>query len=471
MNRPPRTKIAPPPSIVSVPAERPFTNRRRCTVRVGWSWFWQWDVVQTRSGSHVFMYRIRRALWPSRVTRPPPSMTTSGLSLKTFAVAFIAMVTGFGPQSKVMTPPWATAFTTAAEVQLPGVPVPTTWSGSEVSTGRAAERDRRIAGRVARRGRRWGHRSELQRALQERRHLPASDDLAGTELAIAATGRDARGRESVDVGRERVIRRHIAERDAARRGQRQGADQERRHLPAGHRVVRAEPVVGGRVAALGDARGRELVDIDRERPRYIGEVGPAGRRQPKTSDQEGRHLRPGDGVPRAEQVVEGRVAAAGDAGGGDRLDRALEDRPVVVDEGAARREGRTRGRRRGEQPRDEGEDRDQRGASKAGHRQDGQPSRAPRRAVGVASTGRRRWSYRAWRVPGSRAGVAGVSARRSVSPCARGSGARCPACRPRMRTWPGRPIDPGTDARRCSRPRPRAPARGEPCHRADHRPR
>ena len=34
------------------------------------------------------------------------------------------MVTGPGPQSKVMMPPWATAATTAAEVQLAGVPVP-----------------------------------------------------------------------------------------------------------------------------------------------------------------------------------------------------------------------------------------------------------------------------------------------------------------------------------------------------------
>ena len=72
------------------------------------------------------MYRIRRASWPSSVTRPPPSITTSGLSLNTFAVAAILIVTGFGPQSKVMTPPLATALTTAAEVQLAGVPLPIT---------------------------------------------------------------------------------------------------------------------------------------------------------------------------------------------------------------------------------------------------------------------------------------------------------------------------------------------------------
>jgi hypothetical protein len=46
-------------------------------------------------------------------------------------------VTGFGPQLKVMTPPFATALTTAAEVQLAGVPLPMTWFGWLVFTARA----------------------------------------------------------------------------------------------------------------------------------------------------------------------------------------------------------------------------------------------------------------------------------------------------------------------------------------------
>ena len=83
------------------------------------------------------MYRIRRAPWPSRVTFPPPSMTTSGLLLNTRAVAAILIVTGSGPQSNVITPPAATALTTACEVQLAGVPRPTTWSGLELSAGPA----------------------------------------------------------------------------------------------------------------------------------------------------------------------------------------------------------------------------------------------------------------------------------------------------------------------------------------------
>ena len=39
---------------------------------------------------------------------------------------FLVIVTGFGPQLKVMMPPMATALTTAAEVQPAGVPWPMT---------------------------------------------------------------------------------------------------------------------------------------------------------------------------------------------------------------------------------------------------------------------------------------------------------------------------------------------------------
>jgi len=54
------------------------------------------------------------------------------------AVAVIVIVTGAGPQSNVTMPPAATALTTAAEVQLAAVPVPTVRVGWLVSTGRAA---------------------------------------------------------------------------------------------------------------------------------------------------------------------------------------------------------------------------------------------------------------------------------------------------------------------------------------------
>ena len=79
---------------------------------------------------------MRRRPAPLNVTNPPPSMTTRGLVFTTFAVALILIVTGSGPQANRMIPPAATAATTAAEVQLAGVPRPTTRLGRELSTGR-----------------------------------------------------------------------------------------------------------------------------------------------------------------------------------------------------------------------------------------------------------------------------------------------------------------------------------------------
>src|SRR5690606_35904800 len=59
-------------------------------------------------------------------------------SLTTLAVSVITIVTGSGPQSNTITPPAATASTTARDVQLAGVPLPITRSGSDVSTGTAS---------------------------------------------------------------------------------------------------------------------------------------------------------------------------------------------------------------------------------------------------------------------------------------------------------------------------------------------
>jgi hypothetical protein len=72
------------------------------------------------------------------VTLPPPSSTTSWLVFTTLAVAVIVIVTGRGPQLKVMMPPSATALTTAADVQLAGLPFPITWPGWLMLTARAA---------------------------------------------------------------------------------------------------------------------------------------------------------------------------------------------------------------------------------------------------------------------------------------------------------------------------------------------
>src|SRR5205809_2795833 len=81
---------------------------------------------------------MRRWPPPLSVTFPPPSSTTRGLALRTFAVAFIVMVTGPDPHEKAMTPPAATALTTASEVQLSGVPEPMTRVGWLVSAAAAS---------------------------------------------------------------------------------------------------------------------------------------------------------------------------------------------------------------------------------------------------------------------------------------------------------------------------------------------
>ena len=105
----------------------------------GWSWSWQCEVVCTWAASQVFMYRMRRWPPPLSVTLSPPSSTISGpVSLRILAVAVSVMVTGLGPQLKVMIPPAATASTTAPEVQPAGLPSPMTRSGCEVSTARAS---------------------------------------------------------------------------------------------------------------------------------------------------------------------------------------------------------------------------------------------------------------------------------------------------------------------------------------------
>src|SRR3990167_9049732 len=81
---------------------------------------------------------MRCAPRPESVTLLPPSITIFGpVSLKIFAVSSSSITTGSGPQSNVMMPPFATAATNAAPVQLAGVPVPTTCVGDEVSSAPA----------------------------------------------------------------------------------------------------------------------------------------------------------------------------------------------------------------------------------------------------------------------------------------------------------------------------------------------
>ncbi len=65
------------------------------------------------------MYRMRRWSSPSSVTRPPPSSTTAGDVLTTFAGAVIGIEIGSEPQSNVITPlrrRWATRVRRALRV-------------------------------------------------------------------------------------------------------------------------------------------------------------------------------------------------------------------------------------------------------------------------------------------------------------------------------------------------------------------
>jgi hypothetical protein len=68
---------------------------------------------------------------PSSVILRPPSMTVF-LFDGTFSVAVTRIVTGSGPQLKVMTPPAVTAVCSALNVQLAAVPVPMTAVGLDV---------------------------------------------------------------------------------------------------------------------------------------------------------------------------------------------------------------------------------------------------------------------------------------------------------------------------------------------------
>src|SRR5215472_12131032 len=137
---PPRSKMAPPPlgppksSLVCWAVELPFRKVMFCTIRRGHCWLKQSELAVPSAWSQVFMYRIRRAPPPLSATIPAPSRTTRLLELRTSAVASIVIVTGRGPQENVITPPAATAATTACEVQLAGVPLPMTWSGWLVLT-------------------------------------------------------------------------------------------------------------------------------------------------------------------------------------------------------------------------------------------------------------------------------------------------------------------------------------------------
>src|SRR5215472_1962732 len=115
---------------------KPFLNVMFCTTICGYGWLTQ--SLVDHLPAQVSENRIRRWPPPLSVTRPPPSSTTRCLVLGTRAVAVITIVTGLLPQSNLMIPPLKTARTTAADVQLAGLPSPITWFGWLVLTARPA---------------------------------------------------------------------------------------------------------------------------------------------------------------------------------------------------------------------------------------------------------------------------------------------------------------------------------------------
>ncbi len=127
LSRPPSAKIAPPPLDPGRVAGRHVGRVRRVAVSEGD--VLDGDLRPLRGVQAVAGHRSQRrvagvgvedrcALPPDNVTLPPPSMTSFWVLLRTFSVWVSVIVTGSGPQLKVITPPAVTAATNAADVQL-----------------------------------------------------------------------------------------------------------------------------------------------------------------------------------------------------------------------------------------------------------------------------------------------------------------------------------------------------------------
>ena len=270
-------------------------------------------------------------------------MTISGpVSLKTLAVSSISIVTGSGPQSKTMMPPWR-------------------HRGHDCVRGAARRgsipnhdvRHRRVhglglrgngCGAVRVSGGRSGSRIRLDGAQAHASHEKGGHLFAGDGSVrtvdrvggrVAPLG-DAGRSETVDVLFENSSR--IRERRLGRRRQVESPHQECRHLPTGDDSVRTVDRVGRRVAPLRDAGRGETVDVLLEDPCRVRERCLGRRRQSRSPHQKRRHLPACHGSRRTEQVVRRWIAALGDADGGNGLDGALMHTVVVVGETASRRE-------------------------------------------------------------------------------------------------------------------------------------
>jgi hypothetical protein len=99
------------------------------------------------------------------------------------------------------------------------------------------------------------------RVAQERRHLVATHRRLRVEAAVTLAAADPCGRDRRDALRVGVVRRDVAEAVGAAGREREGLQQEGRHLPAGHRPVRAEAVDAAALRDLGHVDVGDPVDV------------------------------------------------------------------------------------------------------------------------------------------------------------------------------------------------------------------
>lgn len=140
LSLPPSCMIAPPPlsaqgPLLVEPDELPSANVMFWMVTAGLAGAYrQLPDTLPREVSQVLMKRMRLVPPPDIVIKPPPSITSFAVLFRTLRVSVMVIVSGFGPQLKVMTPPAVTAVANAAAVQLAGVPVPMTEFGALMSS-------------------------------------------------------------------------------------------------------------------------------------------------------------------------------------------------------------------------------------------------------------------------------------------------------------------------------------------------
>lgn len=133
-----------------------------------------------------------------------------------------------------------------------------------------------------------------------------------------ATPGYARGGKGVDVG---LVDRQVVVGECVVTGlQAQGTSQERCHLLPAHNVVGTEPVIGGRVAAAGDAGPRQSADGRFEEVAVVVDKVIRAWPEIEKPHEEGCHLASRDPLVRTVASVLGRVAPERYSCAGNGLD-------------------------------------------------------------------------------------------------------------------------------------------------------